>query len=362
MRIAIVNDMLMAVEAMRRVLRQAPQHELAWIARDGAEAVERCAQDRPDLILMDLIMPVMDGVEATRRIMARTPCAIVVVTANVDANSSKVFDAMGAGALDAVNTPILEGSGATGGAEALLRKIETIHRLLGAPVTSRQSRPAGRVFQYFPLRREHLVAIGASAGGPAAVVQVLAHVPADFPAAIVVVQHVDEQFAAGLADWLTLQSGLKVRLANDGDQPRPGTVLLAGRENHLVFLSPTRVGYVAAPLDCSYRPSVDVFFKSVLRHWPGDVTGVLLTGMGRDGAEGLKALRDAGHVTLVQDRATSAVYGMPKAAAELNAASEILPLERIGPRLIELLLQKTARRSSPAPAPKPLPGLPRSSP
>src|SRR5437667_1691200 len=131
MRIAIVNDLLMAVEAMRRVIVKAGRDQVAWIARDGAEAVSRCAEDRPDLILMDLIMPKMDGVEATRRIMATTPCAIVAVTASVEDNSSKVFEAMGAGALDAVNTPVLENPGTGEGGNALLAKIETIRRLLG---------------------------------------------------------------------------------------------------------------------------------------------------------------------------------------------------------------------------------------
>src|SRR6186997_816676 len=130
MKIGIVNDVFMAVESMRRVITQSREHTVVWIARDGAEAVQLCASDRPDLILMDLIMPKMDGVEATRRIMAHTPCAIVVVTANVDDNSSKVFEAMGAGALDAVNTPVLENAGANG-SKALLDKIETIRKLLG---------------------------------------------------------------------------------------------------------------------------------------------------------------------------------------------------------------------------------------
>src|SRR6266568_2883995 len=144
MRIAIVNDMMLAVEALRRVVAGARQHQLAWIAHDGAEAVELCARDRPDLILMDLIMPKMDGVEATRRIMAKTPCAILVVTANVSDNTSKVFEAMGAGALDAVNTPVLASSGNGDGATALLAKIETIRRLIGP----------GGVEKHFPLPRK----------------------------------------------------------------------------------------------------------------------------------------------------------------------------------------------------------------
>ena len=126
MRIAIVNDVIMAIEAVRRIIVTAGQDQIAWMALDGAEAVERCAADTPDLILMDLIMPRMDGVEATRRIMASTPCAIVVVTANVNDNASKVFEAMGAGALDAVNTPVLESPGNGNGANALLAKVETI--------------------------------------------------------------------------------------------------------------------------------------------------------------------------------------------------------------------------------------------
>src|SRR5881396_3224703 len=181
MRIAIVNDMLMAVEAMRRVIVNAHRDQIAWIARDGVEAVSRCANDRPDLILMDLIMPRLDGVEATRRIMARTPCAIVVVTANVNENASKVFEAMGAGALDAVNTPVLENPGAFKGTEALLAKIDTIRRLTMEPAFATTDRASGTTVHTDEAQLEHpptLVALGASAGGPTALAQVLAGLPA----------------------------------------------------------------------------------------------------------------------------------------------------------------------------------------
>jgi two-component system response regulator WspF len=339
MRIAIVNDMFIAVEALRRVLTTASAHQVAWIARDGVEAVERCAADRPDLILMDLIMPRLDGVEATRQIMARTPCAIVVVTADVDGTASKVFEAMGAGALDAVNTPALSQPGNFEGAKALLAKIETIGRLLG---------PVGGLKPEAPeLRRPDqpdlpglLVAIGASAGGPAALAQVLSALPADFPAAVVIVQHVDEQFAPGLAAWLGSHTRLRVLLAEEGDCLCAGTIFLAAREHHLVLLRPNHLGYTPHPVNCSYQPSVDVFFKSVERNWEGPVVGVLLTGMGRDGAEGLKALRDQGHPTIAQDEATSAVFGMPKAAIELDAATEILALDKIGARLTNMVTQR----------------------
>jgi two-component system response regulator WspF len=339
MRIGIVNDVVMAVEAMRRALLHARGHELAWIARDGAEAVARCARDTPDLILMDLIMPEMDGVEATREIMLKHPCAIVVVTANMERNSSKVFEAMGAGALDVVNTPVLEQLGGNG-AEALLGKIQTINRLLGGEAGRKSGIASPASMRFTSGDQVPLVVIGASAGGPAALAKVLSHLPADFRAALVVVQHVDAQFVDGLARWLDYQTPLSVRLAKEGDLPQPGTVLLAGTENHLEFVDSGRLGYSAQPVDALYRPSIDVLFNSVKRDWHGDVLGVLLTGMGRDGAQGLKNLNDAGHWTIVQDQASSAVYGMPKAAVEMKAASEVLPVGKIGARLATIVTNK----------------------
>lgn len=342
MRIAIVNDLFMAVEAMRRVLASATGHRIAWIARDGLEAVERCAQDRPDLILMDLIMPRMDGIEATRRIMAKTPCAIVVVTASIEESTSRVFEAMGAGALDAVNTPVLSEPGSLAGAKALLHKIDIISRLIGPTPGVRRDLPALTTVRPPKRLPSCLVAIGASAGGPSALAKVLGALPARFPAAVVIVQHVDEQFAPSLANWLQSQTALPVRLAEFADRPQTGTVYLAAKADHLVLTEHGQLGYTPLPDDCWYRPSVDVFFKSVARHWHDSAVGVLLTGMGRDGAEGLKALRDRGCLTISQDASSCAVYGMPKAAAELDAASEILTLDKIGPRLTNMFAQRTA--------------------
>ncbi len=340
MRIALVNDMLMAIEAMRRIVARDGGHQIIWTAADGAEAVERCRAEIPDLILMDLIMPRMDGVEATRRIMAETPCAIVVVTADLDRNSPKVFEAMGAGALDVVTTPSMKRSGASESARTFLAKIETIRKLIGAEPAGEGhtgTRPSDTTL-YAP---DHLVVIGASAGGPAALATILSRLDADFPAPIVVVQHVDVQFAPGLASWLDTQSPLTVRLARESDRPRAGTVLLAGQENHLVFVSPTRLSYSREPMDCPYQPSIDVFFESVDRCWQGALTGVLLTGMGRDGAEGLRVLKARGHHTIAQDRSTSAVYGMPGAAVELQAATEVLALDKIAPRLTNIVARTT---------------------
>ncbi|MST95316.1 MAG: chemotaxis response regulator protein-glutamate methylesterase [Pedosphaera sp.] len=340
MRIAIVNDMLLAIEAMRRVLTQDGRHEVVWTARDGREAVEHCQRSRPDLILMDLVMPHMDGIEATRRIMAKTPCAIVIVTASVTDHTAKVFEAMGAGALDAVNTPVLGNAADSHGANALLAKVDTIRRLIADDPWEKAHSPAAAAHGR-PAQPGQLVVIGASAGWPAALVKVLSGLPADFAAAVVIIQHVDAQFAAGLAQWLGSHTPLSVRLAEEGDPPRAGQVLLAGRDHHLVLSRAAQLGYSRAAADCAYRPSVDFFFKSVAEHWQGAAVGVLLTGMGRDGAEGLLALRARGFPTIAQDESTSAVYGMPKAAAELQAAGEILALDKIAPRLVNVVGQKT---------------------
>src|SRR5262249_24090875 len=158
----------------------------------------------------------------------------------------------------------------------------------------------------------------------------------DFPSPIIIVQHVDAQFAEGLVNWLDYQTDLEVLLAKAGDHPEPGKVLVAGKDNHLVFSSAKSLAYSRVPADYSYRPSIAAFFQRVVKWWRGDAVGIFLTGIGRDGAEGLRALRMKGHHTIAQDQSTSAVYGMPKAAAELQAATEVLPLERIGPRLLDL--------------------------
>ncbi len=327
MRIAIVNDMNMAVESLRRVVQSVPEHEVAWIARNGLDAVRCCMEDLPDLILMDLIMPEMNGVEAVRRIMAGTPCPILVVTASVTENVPMVFEAMGAGALDAVSTPVLGLNGKGKGKETLLQKIRTISRLHGAErrkLSLRFNEPAR-----LGTSDRWLIALGASTGGPGALVKILSGLPKDLQASVVVVQHVDENFTPALAEWLARQSVLPVSLAREGDKLAPGTVFVAGTNNHLLIKEDSRLGYRAEPIQLPYRPSVDVFFDSILKNWPGKAIAVLLTGMGRDGAEGLLRLRRSGAYTIAQNAETCKIYGMPKAAIELNAAEDVLPIDGI---------------------------------
>lgn len=337
MKIGIVNDVAMAAEALRRVIASTSEHSVIWIARTGLEAVRLCAEQRPDLVLMDLMMPEMDGIEATRQIMEKSPCAILVVTGAPQDNVSEVFRALGAGALDVTGTPVL--AGAAGGDAALLAKIKTIGKLV------RASRSESAPRRKEPERSDgggvrHLLAIGASTGGPLAVSQVLKDWTAPAGTAIVVVQHIDENFAGHFARWMGEQLAMPVKTIEDGDQLDPCCVQIARTNDHLVLTARHRLQYTSEPADYPYRPSVDVFFESVARHWEGDATGVLLTGMGRDGARGLLAMRRAGKTTIAQDQASSAVYGMPRAAAEIDAAAQILALDRIAPAIRSLAMAR----------------------
>jgi two-component system response regulator WspF len=372
MRVAIVNDVPLATEALRRVVCSDPGHTVAWTAADGREAVQRCRTDTPDVILMDLLMPVMNGVEATRQIMRENPCAILVVTATVSGNFSLVCEALGCGAYDAVTTPTLGGAAPQqAGAELLakLQRVDAINRRLGRTTT-----PVGPVRrgsptppQPPPVRRGSptppslptealptvpvvsssprtfpLVAIGSSTGGPPALQAIFSRWPQDFPATVVVAQHVGAEFAGSLVDWLQQFSRLPVVLARQGDVPRPGIVFLAATDDHLVLARDRTLSYTSDPEDYPYRPSVDALFHSLVAHWPTSGVAVLLTGIGRDGAAGLLALRQAGWCTIAQDQATSVVYGMPQAAAQIGAARRILPLHEIaGHVAFELQRQAT---------------------
>ncbi|HEY0588163.1 MAG TPA: chemotaxis-specific protein-glutamate methyltransferase CheB [Pseudoduganella sp.] len=333
MRIGIANDVPMAAEALRRVVASTQEHQVAWIARTGLEAVQKCAADRPDLVLMDLNMPELDGVEATRRIMEESPCAILVVTGRPQDNVNQVFRALGAGALDVTATPVLQGK--EGGDAELLHKIKTMDKLIRHSGGNQSMPPRRHAAAQEPrdMALDTLVAIGASTGGPLAVARILAGWTPPANCAVVVVQHIDENFADHFAKWLSEQLAVPVRAIENRTPLQGGIVMVAKSNDHLVLDEKYQLGYDANPKDYAYRPSVDVFFNCVAQHWKGDAVGVLLTGMGRDGAEGMQALRRAGKHTIAQDQASCAVYGMPRAAIELDAAQTILPLDKIGPFL-----------------------------
>jgi len=324
MRVAIVNDVALACEALRRVVLTVPGCSVAWTAGDGEEALSRALEDRPDLILMDLLMPRVGGAEATRRIMAQAPCAIVVVTASVSDHMPQVYEAMGAGALDAVDVPVLGPRGEVAGASALVEKLAVVSKLIGPPPRLASPRPGGR---------PPLVLVGVSTGGPKALGDLLAGAPEGWDACVVIVQHMDVGFLPTLARMLGDRTGHAVELARDGDAPAPGRWLLANSGDHLAMNARGRLYYTAEPVAASFRPSADVLFATAAAHWPEPGAAALLTGMGRDGAQGLLALRRAGWLTVAQDEGTSVVWGMPRVAAEIGAASLVLPIQKIAAAL-----------------------------
>jgi two-component system chemotaxis response regulator CheB/two-component system response regulator WspF len=259
----------------------------------------------------------MDGVEATRRIMLERPCPILLVTSSIATNLSLVYQAMSHGGLNAVDYHH------TDKLLAQLRQLQT-------------TRDAPR-----PMPTEvPLVAIGASTGGPEAVATILAQLPANFPAAVVVIQHMAGEFIPNYAIWLRGRSTLPVDLAKAGERPRPGHVSVAGQDEHLVLSSGGRLAYTREPADNPHTPSADVFFRSAISYWPRGGVAVLLTGMGEDGAAGLLALRRAGWHTLAQDEASCVVYGMPKAAAQLKAACMIVPLSQMAGAICSAIMKK----------------------
>lgn len=324
-----------AVDAniIKRCLLSTRVYDIVWSTKDGLEAVRRVLGAPPDLLLIDFDLESLPGIDVIKKVTEKTNCAVLVVTENPKKKTSKVFEAMGAGARDVVVLPGELKPSET--RPALLQKVATIGTLLGVAAPNQKTTTSSSLS--FNNSVECLLAIGASTGGPAALAGVLNVLPVDFPAAIVIIQHLDEQFSSGFCNWLKSQTKLPVRIAKENEPPAVGQVLLSGRSDHLVLKQNGILHYTAHPVDYPYRPSVNEFFESITEYWNGRCVGVLLTGMGKDGATGLLSLHNKGYHTIAQDAKSSVVYGMPKAAAELSAASEILALNDIGSRVIELV-------------------------
>ncbi len=337
--IAIANDTEIAIEALRRAIAATPNSHLLWVARTGIEAVEQCAVQRPDIILMDMNMPALDGVNATRQIMQQSPCAILIVTASITGNTSKVFEAMGYGALDVVKTPRLSPSQPEA-TQDLLRKIIIVARLAQrCPQPTRLSTLQAGRYTLIPNSSPlpPLVVIGASTGGPNALQQILSQLPPNLNAAVVIIQHINEQFAPGLVEWLNRFSPLPVSIAKRGDRLEVGKVLVAGSNDHLILRPNRTLRYTSQPADDPHRPSVNAFFSSVAQHWPQPGIALLLTGMGRDGADGMALLHSAGWHTVAESESSCVVFGMPKAAIARGAVSTVLPLDQIAPYISQTI-------------------------
>ena len=319
---------------LRQILTPETDYHVVWTAGSGADALLKCRRDPPDILLVDLALAGTDKARFICDVMKETPCAILILSdAVISRQAGKVFEAMGCGALDAIVTPALKENGKVEGSDSLIKKMAMMGKLIrNAPQPSPpgDAQAAGK-----PDHLPTLVAIGASTGGPRALATILSGLPEGLNAAVVICQHVDLQFAQGMVQWLKSQTPLQVELVLEGMRPRSGVALVAGTNDHLVMGSDRAFHYTPHPREYPYRPSVNTFFDSILKYWPRKDLAILLTGMGRDGGEGLAALRRAGWHTIVQDEKTSVVYGMPAAAVELGGAVEILPLESIAGAILK---------------------------
>jgi two-component system chemotaxis response regulator CheB len=329
-RVLVADDSELFRELLARVVAAEPGFEVVAVAEDGNAAAALARSLRPDVITMDLNMPDADGFSGIARIMAETPTPILVLTANRE--EAVGFRALSLGALD-----ILEKPQATTDLDEYGQLLRSRLRLLAGVKVIRHLRGL-REPRAAPQRnaaRPELVVVGASLGGPRALATLLRGLPATFPVPIAVVQHIADGFTEGLATWLSSESRLQVREAQDRDPLRPGRVLLAPTGRHLLVADGLVRLSDAPPVD-TFKPSVTPLFLSAAAAYGARACGVLLTGMGRDGAEGLRAIKTAGGPTLAQDEATSAVFGMPRAAIELGAVDRVLPIDEIPRALVEL--------------------------
>jgi two-component system chemotaxis response regulator CheB len=330
-RVLVADDSELFRELLARVIASEPGFEVVAVAADGNAAAALASGLKPDVITMDLNMPDADGFSGIARIMADTPTPILVLTANRE--EAVGFRALSLGALD-----ILEKPQATTDLDDYGRLLRSRLRLLAGVKVIRHVRglrERAAAAARRPVGRAELVTIGASLGGPRALAALLRGLPPAFRAPIAIVQHIADGFTEGLASWLAGETHLDVHEARDGEPLVAGTVLLAPTGRHLVLGEGVARLSDAPPVD-TFKPSVTPLLLSAARVYGSRVCGVILTGMGRDGAEGLKAIREAGGPTLAQDEATSAVFGMPRAAIELGAVDRVLPLDDIPRALAEL--------------------------
>jgi two-component system, chemotaxis family, protein-glutamate methylesterase/glutaminase len=333
-RVLIAEDSPVTREYLAAALGEDPELEVVGDARDGGQAVELAEQLHPDVILMDVHMPVMDGYDATRLIMQRAPTPIVMATASTSLfDTRSAFRALEAGALMLLDKP--PGPFDPNAESAVAELVRTVKLMAEVKVVRRwPERGASNGAPALPVTRDpRLVAIGASTGGPQVLAGLLAQ-PLRVP--VVLVQHIAEGFVGGFAEWLASRTPMPVKLAEPDARLEPGTVLVAGGAGHLTV---TRGGRIAigdeGPVD-GFRPSITRLFESVASGFGDAAIGVLLTGMGRDGAAGLRRLREAGSLTIAQDEPSSVVFGMPGEAVRLDAAAAVLAPDAIGRLLARL--------------------------
>jgi len=355
-RVLVVEDSLTVLRRLVEVLHADPGIEVVGEASDGKTAIQVASELKPDIITLDMMLPIMTGVAVTEYIMAHFPTPILIVSSSTNRGELfRTYDALAAGAVDVLDKP--KGDEPDGQWEAkFLAAVKLVSRIkvithprmrMGAlgrspdPLAPAPVAVTGRAAS----GTTEVVAIGASTGGPAAVIDVLRAIPADFPLPILLVLHIGEPFGLGFADWLDGQTAHRVKYARHGEMlGTKGRVIMAPVDKHMVVEGGViHLNREAERFSC--RPSVDVLFESVAREFGNCSAAALLTGMGRDGASGLLDIRRAGGFTIAQDEASSVVYGMPREAAMIGAAEKILPLSEVGPTLASLASAPSGRRT-----------------
>jgi two-component system chemotaxis response regulator CheB len=341
-KVLVVEDSPVVREFLVHILGADPDIRVVGTAHDGEEALEAIARKQPDVITMDIHMPRMDGLDATRRIMETCPTPIVVVSGSTDrAEVATTFEAMEAGALAVLRRPA--GIGHPDHEATARELVQTVKLMSEVRVVRRWSRARrGSIARPAQVRLEHapgscrIVAIGASTGGPPVLQTILSQLPKDFPAPVLVVQHMAAGFVRGFIEWLAHSSRLPIHLAAHGEQMLPGHVYVAADELQMKVERGGRIALTRDAPESGLRPSVSYLFRSLAEAYGGDGVAGLLSGMGRDGADELKLLKDRGMVTFAQDKESSVVHGMPGEAIKLGAATLVLPPEKIAAVLARL--------------------------
>ncbi|HOE15885.1 MAG TPA: chemotaxis-specific protein-glutamate methyltransferase CheB [Syntrophorhabdaceae bacterium] len=339
-KVLIVDDSPTAREYLAYLINSDGSMKVVGTACDGVEALELAKKERPDVITMDINMPRMNGLEATRRIMEEAPTPIVIVTASWDIRDVQTtFITIEAGALAVLERP--KGVGYENHETAAGEFVNTVRLMSEVKVVKRHRRKdhktASSIAPALSKNEARLVAIGASTGGPMAIRTILSKLPAAFPLPIMVVQHMASGFLKGFVDWLNNDSRLIVSIAVHGELLREGHVYIAPDGYHLGAGPDANIILSKGVPEHNLRPSASYLFRSVASAYGKNAIGIILTGMGRDGARELKTMKERGAVTIAQDKESSVIYGMPGEASALQAATYILPPEDIADMLVELL-------------------------
>jgi two-component system, chemotaxis family, protein-glutamate methylesterase/glutaminase len=340
LKVLIVDDSPTARLLMTCLIKDTPDMYVVGEAHNGKQAVWMTRDLRPDVILMDIVMPGMDGLQATREIMSATPTPIVMIGASLDSNETDVaFQAIRLGALCVVKKPVgpTHASYSTQVAALMntvraMAEVRVIHHRTHDTTTDQQK--AGIPASPAEFKRPEIVAIVSSTGGPAALSEIFKGLPVGFALPVVVVQHISSEFLPSLVKWLGTTTSLPVEIAQAGNRPQAGHIYFAPADAHL-RLSNRRQFELDQLAKAPYRPSGDILLESIATHYGANAIGVILTGMGNDGAKGLQALYNAGAYTIAQDEATSVVFGMPYEAIAMGAVQTVTSIQAIARTIVK---------------------------